>query len=721
MPRIAGLEPVYEAFNLFLNRCIRSDTSLLIPQIQAWTVDNVQWLKTRMVDQPIETPGMDFYQKMEVQLKGASREHWLIIADMFYVYFLPTDTLTDAKRKKDMDWVCQNAPLVLPGENDPMWSPLECGFTGTGQRYHMKFAQFWLLILFALRVKMEPVPAAILDDYRKMQAILDEILESIDDRNARAYDLRHAILYMAHPDKYEKIISTRHKEQIAKYYRQFLPGTTGDDLDDRLRILREKMRPKLDLPHRPYDYYRPEANAWLGGKAEKKLSEAGMRDEEKQSEMLHCASRVVDLFSRTRNLILYGPPGTGKTYLARQAAELMMREQAQRGQPEEVAFEKVIDGLTFYDVLALGMYRADSEGSYAVPDLHMLPLVQARLRESPVQHPTNTIWGNLQTHSDPESATVNISRRWAPYLFDKDEASRWSLTDEGRDYVRENLSEKLQMLQGGSMISEEDFITWITFHQSYSYEEFVEGLRPVTSEDDPGAVIYRVVPGVFRAACSRAAADPENRYLLIIDEINRGNIAKILGELITLLEDDKRTGEANALSVKLPYSQVEFSVPSNLYILGTMNTADRSIALLDTALRRRFAFVEILPEPELLDGVAVETEEARIDLGALLRRLNAGICSGIDRDHQLGHSYFITLKGIDDPEERLQVFLHSWRQQIVPMLAEYFYGREDDLQQLLPTFFTDVEIENERGLSSAVDVLQQASDEDVLAALAAIA
>ena len=202
-------------------------------------------------------------------------------------------------------------------------------------------------------------------------------------------------------------------------------------------------------------------------------------------------------------------------------------------------------------------------------------------------------------------------------------------------------------------------IEFITFHQSYGYEEFVEGLRPSPSEDGQGLRL-EATPGVLKRIADRARKHQESRYVLVIDEINRANVSKVMGELITLLEEDKREGAEHEVAVTLPHSGERFTLPQNLYILGTMNTADRSIALIDTALRRRFEFDEIAPKPELLKVVE------RINLPDVLEAINERLEYLIDRDHLIGHAWLMNA-GTKAEVDRIM------RRKIIPLIAEYFY------------------------------------------------
>jgi 5-methylcytosine-specific restriction protein B len=304
-------------------------------------------------------------------------------------------------------------------------------------------------------------------------------------------------------------------------------------------------------------------------------------------------------------------------------------------------------------------------------------------------------------------------------------------------------------------------IVFTTFHQSMSYEDFIEGIKPLKPEMDDKYVKYDVVPGIFKKLCRKSEtpinltfdiaykkllADLEkngevelntvkesfkilssidgddlsvksNSYIsnitkeglayvsksqryagtwgqfykaifqylsdnygykaseskevknhvLIIDEINRGNVSQIFGELITLIEEDKRLGKDEALEITLPYSKETFGVPSNLYIIGTMNTADRSVEAIDTALRRRFSFEEVPPKYDLKE---LQYDFAGVKVFEIIKTLNKRIEKLLDKDHQIGHSYFMMKNG-DDVGEML---LTSFYKNIIPLLQEYFFG-----------------------------------------------
>lgn len=320
-------------------------------------------------------------------------------------------------------------------------------------------------------------------------------------------------------------------------------------------------------------------------------------------------------------------------------------------------------------------------------------------------------------------------------------------------------------------------IEFTTFHQSMSYEDFVEGIKPDATDT---FVKYEVKPGIFKAICEKAKAKDivsnnfENAYasllheikenkgllvletlvhakeftiyenskgnlkfhantekayegvirkeiikeflisgnaldwasytkavakhletkhkysqtekedvkphVLIIDEINRGNVSQIFGELITLLETDKRTGNDEALEVTLPYSKDTFSVPPNLFLIGTMNTADRSVEALDTALRRRFSFVEMPPKPGLLEGIA------GISLKELLETINRRIEKLLDKDHLIGHSYLMHVSNIKDLQD-------TFCRNIIPLLQEYFFGDFGKIGLVLGAGFVEMKKE----------------------------
>ena len=267
--------------------------------------------------------------------------------------------------------------------------------------------------------------------------------------------------------------------------------------------------------------------------------------------------------------------------------------------------------------------------------------------------------GTGKTYSTSKKAVCIIDSNWCSENSPHEEVQ---LTDVQLEEIKQKYDEFVESSQ----------IVFATFHQSFSYEDFIQGIS--AELNNKGQLQYEVKSGIFKKLCDKADENPDKKYVLIIDEINRGNISKIFGELITLLEKDKRKGGRNPLAVKLPHSKDDesFSIPSNVYVVGTMNTADKSLANIDLALRRRFDFEEIPPRYDILEGKLVEG----VKISQLLKIINQRIEVLIDRDHLIGHSYMLDVASFDDLKS-------VFKKNIIPLLQEYFYDDWDRIRWVL--------------------------------------
>lgn len=370
------------------------------------------------------------------------------------------------------------------------------------------------------------------------------------------------------------------------------------------------------------------------------------------------------------NTILYGPPGTGKTYhTVDMAVQIAVPEEyidgnhkANKKTYDELIEQGQIVFTTFHQSMCYEDFiegikplKPEDNGThlkYDIEDGIFKKICFAAV--TPNQVDFNTAFKKLQTElTEKEIIDLKTPTRKVFSI---------SINRNGNLNLHTGESKKIQ----GTLTK--------------------ENIQKQISGDDIFDSWQGYFKGVMDCLKSKYGYNPEGgkteqNFVLIIDEINRGNVAEIFGELITLIEEDKRQGKDEKLKVTLPYSKKEFSVPSNLYIIGTMNTADRSVEALDTALRRRFSFIEMMPEYDL---PGMKGEFFGIQKSDLLKTINIRIEKLLDRDHQIGHSYFL---GVEKEEDLIKVF----KDNVIPLLKEYFYGDYEKLGLVLGVGFLQPE------------------------------
>lgn len=364
--------------------------------------------------------------------------------------------------------------------------------------------------------------------------------------------------------------------------------------------------------------------------------------------------------SQPLNQILYGPPGTGKTYnTIIKAMDIINPKLVQRDKDGNV--EK-------YDTLKNKFDELKQQGQIEFVTFHQSYSYEEFVEGIKPDLESNELKYKLEDGIFKKicnSAKINIEgdfeKIYSQFIEEIDENHEFK-TQKGSFKIRVNDNDGLTIRTGDNF--EKETCGTITKEQiknqtftSIGRKQKLEAITKYLKE---------------KYGLTFSASNTVKPHILIIDEINRGDVSKIFGELITLIEEDKRIGKEHQMTVTLPYSREPFGVPNNLYIIGTMNTADRSIALLDTALRRRFDFEEMMPKPELLRGKDIKG----VDLEQLLTKINDRIKNEYDRDHQIGHSYLMSVKDKEDLER-------AYKNRILPLLNEYFYNDINTVAKIL--------------------------------------
>lgn len=676
---------IYDAADKWRDRCLLADGSVLSVAGALWTSQLLDELDQRFVKNLDEGEG-DFLSKLRAQLSAGSSECRQLMAESLWLLLLFPSNVGAAKKRENArevwSWSGDDLDQHHPLLDDKVLQGI--GSAGTAYNTHR-----WRELVFLI--------GALRDFKRREAAEREEVLRDpwafsgwlSGLPEARHRQLIHILPHLLFPDSFERISSEGDKRSILAGF--------GDTPEKEIRkwSTNEIDRALLDLRHRleqehgaDIDFYQeefaaqwktetrnwllswnPSRWAWDSLAADRAATISGERADNRW----RCGSTKPlegdRVFLMRTGTAPKGIVAVGKVTRAPYEAAHWDATRAEAGETThfiDVAFDAVRDAAADSIVMLEDLERKE-------PGQEWNPQSSGIEIKSKPARTLERLWKALPALSGsgesdhPATVTVRPAHPVATprnvILYGPPGTGKTYrlMTDYLPDY-RDEAGDRFE---------------FITFHQSYAYEDFVEGIRPVTTN---GTVTYEVRAGVLKRLCDRARRSPDKRFALFIDEINRGNIAKIFGELISLVEVDKRiitdgSGKrmpsCKGLEVTLPYSGERFGVPANVDVIGTMNTADRSIALLDSALRRRFWFEEMTPKPELL-GAVEDGAGGTIDLRQLLAAMNSRLSMLLHRDQTLGHSYFYKVKSFD---ELRRVFARE----ILPFLQEAFY---DDWRQI---------------------------------------
>jgi 5-methylcytosine-specific restriction protein B len=682
--------------------CLLGNGSILASGQELWTAAHLAELDVHFVQNYDDGEGT-FLSKLEVQLGEVSPEARRLMAEVLWLHFLFTVAVSAGKKREIIGTLWGWSGLALDMDQPPLSDEALCGSVNPGTAYNThRHAEVTYLIGVMQAFKR-------LGDAGRREALSDpwvfsRWLAGAPHKGNR--QSRHALRYLLFPDTFERSSTTTDKQRLVAHFDRVPAGELkkwdDEQLDRALLAIRQRLEGEAGGPVDFYEatlkaqWQEPAAVAstsktWLllwnpknwhwQDLAENRVAAANGLP------VVHswrCASSAAKIGDAAL-LVRFGVPprglvARGTITAAPYEAPHYDKERAEAGDKTtfvDVSFSAIRDAEQDLMVSMEALQNAAPEQTWSPQSsgIQVKPEAAAKALALWEALPPVTISGVLVDTADSSSGEV---------LSISEPTNRIFYGPPGTGKTHRLLSAYIGFYQDEGALPEARRFEFVTFHQSYSYEDFVEGIRPAVLD---GNVTYEVRHGVFRRLCERARRDPGRRYAIFIDEINRGNVAKILGELITLLEPDKRavydrSGRyLHGLELTLPYSGDLFGVPRNLDVYGTMNTADRSVSLLDAALRRRFQFEELMPTPDAIvgtddKGCIPDEEGGEISLRHLLKVLNERLTHLLHRDQTIGHAYFIKVQDFPTLQRVLA-------REVVPLLQEYFYEDWDRIRSVL--------------------------------------
>jgi 5-methylcytosine-specific restriction protein B len=639
-PHHPNAEVVLSSARRWLDRCLIDDGSIFTDEA-VWTAKHVQEVVEYFVRRPDEGEGV-FLEKLRTQMEPGSAGAKRLMAELLWALSLfPSNVKPKSKRNLVRSaWSWSGSELHEDAEalSDEVLNGLGSG--GPGYNNHRwRELRFLINLTEAAKALPRTERAAIFNDPWSFNDWVDARL---DDGKRQ---LKLVLPHLIHPAEFERIASIGAVRKILKSFmgidtRRF-NVMSKHERDQSLLELRRRLEAEAG---EEIDFYlEPLKSRWADETVPGiEVTETSMMGQVGEKQPL--------------NQILFGPPGTGKTYTTIDRAlsiidpEFFSDNAGDRASLKTRFDQRVTEGViavvTFHQSLSYEDFveglkaEVDDEGRlrYVVEDGILKRLCM------PAGQGADFAAGSLFSReyrvlrSTPEIL-------WLRKPNGSELPLPWVILNELAALVK-NQKVSLDDIRAGTVFERVPTVRLEKY--------IVNGYKNILPE---------IVQSILNSAAAKAEYQGTPR-VLIIDEINRGNVSRIFGELITLIEPDKRLGEREQLTVTLPYSKQTFGLPKTLHLIGTMNTADRSLSAMDIALRRRFNFEEIEPNPALLDF-----EIEGLEMGSLLAALNARIEMLLDREHRIGHAYFTGLEGASSLSSLAKVFRHR----VIPLLQEYFF------------------------------------------------